>query len=128
MSSPVMLRTELRPDDLEAVVRLHDEVYSAERGFDRAFADYVAGPLGEFARRASPRERLWLAERDGRLAGCVAVVAASETVAQLRWYLVAPAARRAGLGRLLLAEAVAFARLAGYAEMILWTESALAAA
>jgi GNAT superfamily N-acetyltransferase len=110
------------------VVRLHGEVYAVERGFDRSFEEYVAGPLGEFVRRGSPRERLWLAERAAALAGCVAVVVASEATAQLRWFLVAPRERGAGLGSRLLAEAVAFAREQGYADMVLWTESVLHAA
>jgi GNAT superfamily N-acetyltransferase len=124
----VTIRTSPRPGDEEAVVRLHGRVYSVERGFDATFESYVAGPLGEFARRGSSRERLWLAERGSALVGCVAVVAASESVAQLRWFLVAPEARGAGLGRRLLAEALDFAKAQGYDEMVLWTESVLHAA
>jgi uncharacterized protein YndB with AHSA1/START domain/N-acetylglutamate synthase-like GNAT family acetyltransferase len=122
------LRTELHPGDLGAVVALHGILYAREHGFDPTFEAYVAEPLGAFALRSSPRERLWLAELDGRLVGCVAIVAASETVAQLRWFVVAPAARGAGLGRRLLGEAVAFARASGYASVTLWTVGALDAA
>src|SRR5262249_24778789 len=69
-----------------------------------------------------------LAEREGRLVGCVAIVAASDEVAQLRWYLVAPEARGAGLGTRLLREAIDFARQQGYSRLVLWTVSALTAA
>lgn len=124
----VTIRTSPRPGDEESVVRLHGRVYSVERGFDRTFESYVAGPLGEFARRGLSRERLWLAERGSGLVGCVAVVAAAESAAQLRWFLVAPEARGAGVGTRLLTEAVAFAKAQGYDEMILWTESVLQAA
>src|SRR5437867_7870156 len=95
---PITLRADLRPGDLGAVVSLHGLVYAREYGFDPTFEAYVAGPLAEFALRGSPRERLWLAERDGRLVGCAAVVAAAPQTAQLRWFLVDPAARGAGLG------------------------------
>jgi GNAT superfamily N-acetyltransferase len=122
------IRTSPRSGDEEAVVRLHGRVYSVERGFDATFESYVAGPLGEFARRRSSRERLWLAERGSALVGCVAVVTASESAAQLRWFLVAPEARGAGLGTGLLAEAVAFAKTQGYDKIVLWTESVLHAA
>jgi GNAT superfamily N-acetyltransferase len=100
------LRHALRPGDLGAVIRLHGAVYAREHGFDLAFEAYVAAGLAEFATAPSGRGRLWLAERGGELAGCVAVVEASETEAQLRWFLVAPHARGRGLGRYLLAEAV----------------------
>jgi N-acetylglutamate synthase-like GNAT family acetyltransferase len=124
----VTLRTTLKPGDLGAIVALHGTFYAREYGFDTTFEAYVAGPLAQFALTASERERLWIAEQGGRLAGCVAIVAASEHTAQLRWYLVEPAARGAGLGRRLLDEAVSFARSCGYERVILWTVSALTAA
>jgi ribosomal protein S18 acetylase RimI-like enzyme len=110
------------------VVYLHGVIYARERGFDPTFEAYVAGPLSEFVRAGNPRERLWLAERGGRLVGCVAIVAAGPRTAQLRWFLVDPAVRGSGLGKRLLDEAIAFCRDCGYEEVILWTESALAAA
>lgn len=121
-------RHHLRPGDLGAVVQLHGTLYARERGFDVTFEAYVAGPLAQYALHHSSRERLWLAERGDDLVGCVAVVAAAAAVAQLRWYVVHPAARGAGLGRRLLIEAVAFAREQGYHEVILWTESELTTA
>jgi N-acetylglutamate synthase-like GNAT family acetyltransferase len=123
-----MLRTSLRPGDLGEVVRLHGVLYAREHGFDHTFEAYVAEPLARFARAGSSRERLWLADRDGAVVGCVAIVAASAEQAQLRWYLVAPEARGTGLGRRLLAEAVAFSWSAGYRSITLWTVSRLAAA
>ena len=121
----VTLRTELRPGDVGSVIALHGLVYAREYGFDPSFEAYVAGPLADFVIRASPRERLWLAERAGAVAGCIAIAAESDAVAQLRWFLVAPSARGAGLGRRLLDEALTFSRAAGYERMILWTVSAL---
>jgi ribosomal protein S18 acetylase RimI-like enzyme len=128
LPEPVTLRHDLRPGDLGAVVHLHGTVYAQEYGFDPTFEAYVAGPLADFVRTRTGRDRLWLAERDGRLVGCVAVVGGSGAEAQLRWFLVAPPARGRGLGRRLLHEAVAFSRAAGYRAVFLWTVSALAAA
>jgi ribosomal protein S18 acetylase RimI-like enzyme len=122
----VSLRHDLRPGDLGSVVRLHGTVYAREYGFDPTFEAYVAGPLAAFV--LSPRGRLWLAERGDRLVGCVAVVEATGDEAQLRWFLVDPLARGAGLGTRLLREAVGFARASGYACLSLWTVSALTAA
>ena len=124
----IRLRTDLRPGDLGMVVYLHGVIYARERGFDPTFEAYVAGPLSEFVRRGSSRERLWLAEHGGRIVGCIAIVAASPRTAQLRWFLVDPSARGRGLGKRLLGEAVAFSKASGYAEVVLWTESALTAA
>lgn len=121
----VTLRTNVLPGDVDAIVRLHGDVYADEQGFDGSFEAYVAGPLSEFVERASGDERLWVAERDGRLVGCIAIVAVSDNVAQLRWFLVEPGARGAGLGRRLMQEAVAFCRDRGYATICLWTVSAL---
>ena len=78
------IRTKLRPGDLGYIVYLHGILYAAERGFDSTFEAYVAGPLAEFVKAASARERLWIAEQDGRIVGCVAVVAAGAKTAQLR--------------------------------------------
>ena len=124
----ITLRTELRPGDLGSVVQLHGVTYARERGFDPTFEAYVAGPLAEFVRRGADRERLWVAEEGARLVGCVAIVAAAPETAQLRWFLVEPAARGRGLGTRLLREALAFCRECGYTDVILWTESVLTAA
>src|SRR5436190_8585887 len=101
----ISLRIDLRAGDLGTIVYLHGVVYARERGFDPTFEAYVAGPMSEFVQAANPRERLWIAEQDGRLVGCVAIVAASSQTAQLRWFLVDPSARGIGLGRKLLGEA-----------------------
>ncbi len=71
---------------------------------------------------------MWIAEQDGRIAGCIAIVEHAPTAAQLRWFLIDPAARGLGLGKRLLGEAIAFSKSSGYETVILWTVSELAAA
>jgi N-acetylglutamate synthase-like GNAT family acetyltransferase len=122
------MRTTLQPGDFGAIVSMHGLLYAREYGFDTTFEAYVAEPLAAFVLRRSPRERIWVEERDGRVAGSVAVVAAAEDVAQLRWFLVDPATRGSGMGRRLLSEAIAFSRQAGYQRMVLWTVAGLQAA
>src|SRR5262249_49902412 len=122
------LRHDLRPGDVGAVVSLHGTIYAREYGFDPTFEAYVAGPLAEFVLRRGDRDRLWLAEGDGRPARAGALVAATEREAQLRWYLVDPQARGRGLGAALLREAVDFCRERGFASVFLWTVSALQSA
>lgn len=124
----ITLRHELRPGDLGAIVALHGVLYAREYGFDATFEAYVAGPLAEFVCANRPRDRLWLAEMDGKLVGCIAIVEASDKIAQLRWYLVDPSARGHGLGKRLLDAAIAFCRENGYKSIVLWTVSALTTA
>ncbi len=126
--STIILRTDLNPEDLNRIIKLHGRVYSLEYGFDHTFEDYVAAPLYEFASSTSPRARLWMAELDGRMVGCIAIVSLSADTAQLRWFLIDPDFRGMGLGKRLLQEAVAFCRDHGYKSVILWTVSFLSAA
>jgi len=119
----------LGPKDLGAVVRLHGELYKYEWRYDRRFEAYVAAGLERMARRYdAARDRLWLVKRRGRIIGSVAIVHHSRTSAQLRWFLVAPAFRRKGLGKRLVRKALRFARGAGYRTVFLWTTSELDAA
>jgi N-acetylglutamate synthase-like GNAT family acetyltransferase len=124
----VQIRTDLRPGDTGAIIHLHGVLYAREYGFDHTFEAYVAGPLAEFVRFPSDRQRLWLAGREGQLVGCVAIVTADPRTAQLRWFLVDPVARGHGLGKRLLDEAVSFCEECRYDRVILWTVSALKAA
>jgi GNAT superfamily N-acetyltransferase len=124
----ITLRTDLRPGDIGTIVHLHGVLYAREYGFDPTFEAYVAGPLADFVRSPSPRQCLWIAEREKQFAGCIAIVPADATTAQLRWFLVHPDARGAGLGKRLLHEAITFAGASGYESIFLWTVSALSAA
>jgi GNAT superfamily N-acetyltransferase len=124
----VSIRTTLRPGDLGAVAGMHGLLYAQEHGFDTTFEAYVAAPLAEFVRRASERERLWLAESENRLVGSIAIAAGSDDLALLRWFLVDPEARGVGLGTTLLRHAVEFCRAKAYGSIELRTVSALTAA
>jgi GNAT superfamily N-acetyltransferase len=126
--SEVVVRTTLKPGDVGTVVSLHGVIHAELCGFDPTFEAYVAGPLAEFVKAASPRGRLWLAERDGRVVGCIAIVEADAKTAQLRWFLVVPQERGAGVGKRLLNESLAFCREQGYESVVLWTVSGLEAA
>ncbi|HEU5406239.1 MAG TPA: GNAT family N-acetyltransferase [Nitrospira sp.] len=122
------LRNDVRPGDLGSVISLHGSVFAQECGFDSAFEAQVARHLGEFIPARTSGDRLWLAERQRRLVGSVAIVSHSEKDAQVCWLLVDPSARSLGLGRRLLQEAIAFCRRRRYEYVFLRSFRVLAAA
>jgi GNAT superfamily N-acetyltransferase len=125
----VQIRPLGRPGDLGWVVMAHGEVYAAEFGWDTSFEALVARIVADYAAAHDPsREAAWIAEVDGKRAGCVFCVAADEHTAQLRILLVDPSARGRRLGGRLVDECLSFARRAGYARMRLWTNHPLVAA
>lgn len=119
-----------QPGDLGWVVLAHGESYAREFGWDTTFEALVAQIVADYAAKHDPaREAGWIAEVDGRRAGCVFCVRGDDdSTAKLRILLVDPVARGQRLGGRLVDECVAFARAAGYRRMTLWTNDVLAAA
>jgi len=118
-----------RPGDVGEVVALHGRLYASEYGLDVTMEAHVASGLAAWLDGPpAPPGRLWVADGDERIAGCIGVTGLSPERARLRWFAVDPAARGRGLGRALLSEALAFARASGYAAIELETFSELTAA
>ena len=118
-----------RPGDYGRVVALHGDVYAREFGYDERFEALVAGIVAEFIDNFDARrERCWIAEVDGAVAGSVFLVKRSDTTAKLRLLVLDRKARGLGLGRRLTQACIRHARAAGYRKLALWTQSHLAAA
>jgi DNA-binding MarR family transcriptional regulator/GNAT superfamily N-acetyltransferase len=117
------------PGDLGWVVQRNGALYAAEYGWDETYEAVVARIVADYAARGGRTgEAAWIAEAGGERAGCVFCMRKSEQTAQLRLLLVEPAARGMGIGGRLVAECLAFARRAGYREIVLWTNDVLHAA
>lgn len=124
----VVLRP-FRPDDAPWLVDQHGTLYARDEGFDDSFAPLVARILDDFMANHDPDcERGWIATRAGARLGSIFCVRQDETTAKLRLFLLVPQARGLGLGKRLLSTCMAFARQAGYREMVLWTHESHTAA
>jgi GNAT superfamily N-acetyltransferase len=123
------IRHELKPGDIGYLTYLHGILYAKEYKYDQTFEAYVAHGLVEFVKSFNPyRDRIWLAEAEGRIIGSVAIVRSTKLEAQLRWYLVHPDYRGRGLGKILIREALDFCKDRKYNSVFLWTTSELTAA
>ena len=127
-SPPIVLRGH-QPGDIGWVIHRQGRLYAEEYGWDETYEALVAEILSAFVKNFDARrERAWIAEMDGAIAGSVFLVRESDDVAKLRLLYVEPSARGAGLGSRLVEEAIAFARGKGYRMLTLWTNDVLASA
>jgi len=117
-----------QPGDLGWAIERHGRLYADEYGWNEEFEALVASLFAAFAtHHDSETEHFWVAEVDGRRAGCVFVVRNVDdpSMAQLRCLLVDPSSRGLGVGQRLVEQCIDFARTAGYRGMTLWTNDVL---
>jgi GNAT superfamily N-acetyltransferase len=102
----------MREEDVPAV---HELMSAAFGDLDRRLGSKYAGPQPQLAQSrirfgralATDPGGSWVAERDGRIAGCVSSIL-REGVWGLSMFIVDPAAQGTGIGRELLARAAAY--------------------
>lgn len=125
---PYIIRNH-QPGDIGWVTYRHGVLYSQEYGWDERFEALVAEIAAQFISNFdAKRERCWIAEREGEIAGSVFLVKKTDTVAKLRMLLVEPSARGLGIGGRLVSECTRFAHRTGYRKIVLWTQSNLSSA
>lgn len=125
-----------RPGALGRIAEMHGRTYARTLGFGPLFEGRVAAGLAAFSGRLDhPANGLWLALDGERIIGSVAIdgegLAATlgDGVAHLRWFIVEDGWRGHGIGRRLLAQAVAFCDAdPAVREIRLWTVRGLDAA
>jgi len=124
----VCLRTH-QPGDIGWIVERHGALYDQEYGWNAEFEALVAEICAAFLRSYDPdRERCWIAEMDGERVGSIMCVRGEANTAKLRLLLVEPSARGHGVGKALVDECIAFARVTDYKALTLWTNSVLVGA
>ena len=95
--------------------------YAGSLGFSLCFQSFdeeLAGLPGDYA---PPGGRLFLAEYDGQLAGCVALHKLQDGICEMKRLYLRPPFRGKGLGRVLAERLIADAREVGYRYMRLDT-------
>lgn len=126
----ISYRYDLRPGDIGYIIYLHSKIYDQESNFSNEFESYVIKTFYDFLENYSPeKDRLWMAEYNSKIIGCIAIVHQSEKEAQLRWFLSDPSFRGLGIGKKLLNDAISFCIEKKYKNVFLLTtdqqESAL---
>lgn len=119
------------PGAIGRIVELHGAFYARRAGFGLYFEGKVARELCEFLEHYDEgRNGLWLAVRDGRVEGSIAIDGSRVGTegAHLRWFIVADPLRGCGIGQRLLEKAVDFCRARGCGKVHLWTFGGLDAA
>lgn len=119
MNADIVIR-EYKPGDPSLVCYFYYKLYadmyrfngSVEKYFVRGMADLWDDPNGN---------NLWVAEKDGKIVGCIAIIGRGLGEAQLRWFGVGKEAQGHGLGTKLVGTAMEFCKKKGYKHVNLWT-------
>jgi DNA-binding MarR family transcriptional regulator/N-acetylglutamate synthase-like GNAT family acetyltransferase len=113
--------------DAGYIAYLHGKLYDQTYKFGRMFEYYVMKGLTEFMMDTDGGE-LWVAEVNGEIVGSVAITKSTNTVAQLRWFILNENYQGMGIGKKLLETALDFCKEQNYRHVFLWTVSTLEAA
>ncbi|MBB5390656.1 MULTISPECIES: helix-turn-helix domain-containing GNAT family N-acetyltransferase [unclassified Herbaspirillum] len=120
-----------QPGIIARITQMHALYYARTAGFGQHFESVVAKGLAEFCDRlANPSNAIWVAMRGAQMVGSIAIDGEDlgGNIAHLRWFILDDTARGAGLGRQLLAAALAHADECQFDATHLWTFSGLQAA
>jgi DNA-binding MarR family transcriptional regulator/N-acetylglutamate synthase-like GNAT family acetyltransferase len=122
LRSDITYRHEIKPGDFGYIIYLHGIIYSNESNFSNEFEKYVVKTFYDFLENYSQDyDRIWIAEYNNKIVGCIAIQHQSKDEAQLRWFLLDPSFRGLGIGKKLLTDAVDFCREKKFKNVFLLT-------
>lgn len=110
------------------LTQMHGQNYQDRWNLGEFFECQVARGLCDFMENHQPlNSQIWSLQKDGQIYGSVTLDGsrANEDGAQLRWFILDPAARGHGFGRLLLQTAIQFARDRSFPSIYLHTLAGL---
>jgi DNA-binding MarR family transcriptional regulator/ribosomal protein S18 acetylase RimI-like enzyme len=113
-----------RSGDVGYIAHLHGILYDHTYKFGRKFEYYVMKGLTEFMINTDGGE-LWVAETDNKIVGSIAITKSSDTIAQLRWFVLDEDYQGMGIGKKLMETALNFCKEKNYQHVFLWTVSTL---
>lgn len=131
LSDKIRILRGYRPGLISRTLQMHMDFYSRTAGFGLHFETQLAKGLSDLvARLSDPRNAVWTAVMDEQIVGTVYIdgQGMGSNRAHLRAFIVDDRIRGGGVGRRLLAEAVAFTEEQGFSETHLWTFQGLHAA
>lgn len=120
--SVVSIRDQYTADDIELMIEKQRAYYADTHGFDETFLDYLRETFD------SNIKKIWIAEVDGKFAGCIGLVEKNENTALLRWFIVEDFTRGKGAGTKLIQTLLDYCRETKYEQLFLETISKLTTA
>ncbi|RXM44111.1 bifunctional helix-turn-helix transcriptional regulator/GNAT family N-acetyltransferase, partial [Flavobacterium sp. YO12] len=124
ISTDIVYRHKITPGDIGYIIYLHGFIYGNESAFSKDFEKYVIKTFYDFLEKHSPdNDRIWVAEYNNKIVGCIAIVHQTEEEAQLRWFLLDPSFRGLGIGKKLLTDAIQFCNEKEFKNVFLLTTS-----
>ena len=131
MSPDIQIAAAVSPNDLEQIRELFREYFAwvqDDLGFDLSYQAIEKELVTLPGAYASPQGCLLLARSSGKPIGCIALRPHSLEICELKRMYVRPSFRSQGIGRMLCAQIIQVAKLAGYSLMRLDTEISLSSA
>lgn len=107
----IRIESGYRPGLVGRCAEMHARYYARTSGFGAFFESRVAAGMAEFANRIGhPGNNAWAALMDEEIVGTIAIDGEDlgKDRAHLRWFIVEDGVRGEGVGKRLLAEAIAF--------------------
>lgn len=117
--SAISIRDKYTNEDIELIIEKQRAFYSDNYGFDETFLDYLHDSFD------GKIKKIWIAEDNGKFAGCVGLVEENEMTTMLRWFIVEPSIRGKGVGTQLVQTLINYCKEQQYERVFLWTVSSL---